>query len=30
MTDGETDAPMHWLHDMKSQLIRKDPDTRKD
>ena len=29
-TDAEAEAPILWLPDMKSQLIRKDPDARKD
>ena len=29
-TDAETEAPILWLHDMKSRLIRKDPDAEKD
>ena len=29
-TDAETEAPMLWLPDAKSQLTRKDPDAGKD
>ena len=29
-TDAEAEAPVLWLPDMKSQLLRKDPDARKD
>ena len=29
-TDAEVEAPMFWPPDMKSQLIRKDPDAGKD
>ena len=29
-TDAEAEAPIIWLSDGKSQLIRKDPDTGKD
>ena len=29
-TDGEAEAPILWPPDVKSQLIRKDPDARKD
>ena len=29
-TDGETEASILWPHDVKSQLIRKDPDAGKD
>ena len=29
-TDAEVEAPIHWPPDAKSQLIRKDPDGRKD
>ena len=29
-TDAEAEAPIFWLPDEKSQLIRKDPDTGKD
>ena len=29
-TDAETEAPVLWPPDMKSRLIRKDPDTGKD
>ena len=28
-TDAEAEASMFWPPDVKSQLIRKDPDTRK-
>ena len=30
MTDTETEAPIFWPHDTKSQFIWKDPDTGKD
>ena len=30
MTDTETEAPILWPPDTKSQLIRKDPDAGKD
>ena len=29
-TDAEAEAPVLWPPDVKSQLIGKDPDTRKD
>ena len=29
-TDAEAEAPILWSPDAKSQLIRKDPDARKD
>ena len=29
-TDTEAEAPILWLPDVKSQVIRKDPDTGKD
>ena len=29
-TDVEDEAPIYWPPDMKSQLIRKDPDAGKD
>ena len=29
-TDDEAEAPILWLSDVKSQLIRKDPDAGKD
>ena len=29
-TDAEAEAPISWLPDVKSQLIRKDPDAGKD
>ena len=29
-TDAEAEAPIIWPPDMKSQLIRKDPDAGKD
>ena len=29
-TDAEAEAPLLWLPDVKSQLIRKDPDSGKD
>ena len=29
-TDAETEAPILWLHDVKSRLFRKDPDAGKD
>ena len=29
-TDAEAEAPILWLPDAKSQLIRKDPDAGKD
>ena len=29
-TDAETEAPILWLPDVKSQLIGKDPDAEKD
>ena len=29
-TDAEAEAPIFWLPDVKSQLIRKDPDSGKD
>ena len=29
-TDAEAEASILWPHDAKSQLIRKDPDARKD
>ena len=29
-TDAEAEAPIFWLSDVKSQLIRKDPDAGKD
>ena len=29
-TDAEAEAPILWPHDMKNQLIRKDPDAGKD
>ena len=29
-TDIEAEAPILWLHDVKSWLIGKDPDARKD
>ena len=29
-TDGEAEAPILWPPDVKSQLIRKDPDAEKD
>ena len=29
-TDAETEAPILWLPDVKSQLIRKDPDAGED
>ena len=29
-TDAEAEAPILWPPDMKSRLIGKDPDTRKD
>ena len=29
-TDDEAEAPILWLPDVKSQLIRKDPDAGKD
>ena len=29
-TDAEAEAPILWSFDMKSQLIRKDPDAGKD
>ena len=29
-TDAEAEAPVLWPLDVKSQLIRKDPDTWKD
>ena len=29
-TDAETEAPMRWPPDAKSQLIGKDPDAEKD
>ena len=28
--DAETEAPILWLPDVKSQLLRKDPDAGKD
>ena len=30
MTDAETEAPVLWIPNVKSQLIRKDPDAEKD
>ena len=30
MTDAETEAPVLWIPNVKSQLIRKDPDAGKD
>ena len=29
-TDAEAEAPILWLPDVKSQVIRKDPDSGKD
>ena len=29
-TDAETEAPIFWPPDVKSQLIRKDPDAEED
>ena len=29
-TDAEAEAPIFWLPDVKSQLIGKDPDAKKD
>ena len=29
-TDAEAEAPILWPHDVKSQLIGKDPDSEKD
>ena len=29
-TDAEAEAPILWPHDVKSRLIRKDPDAGKD
>ena len=30
MTDAEAEAPILWPPDVKSQIIRKDPDAGKD
>ena len=30
MTDAEAEIPVFWLLEVKSQLIRKDPDAGKD
>ena len=29
-TDAEAEAPILWPHDVKNQLIEKDPDAEKD